>query len=323
MRRSRSRCRASSSPHAAWSPWRARSIRPCVSTRRIGRGFGDSSMVVIIITQLQSRTGWGQGPEVFPLGISLDVSSAGSPRAEWRPPSDRPVATRPGYQTARIESRPRKDPPDVSTILAIDPPIRPEAARGRRLRRPVRLPRPRQRRAERDPLPRQLRRLGHGRRRHRLDHRQPARQARRRGRRRPEEHRVDQEAIPRREGLPGLARAARQGEAPRLGQRLDPGPHARPDHHAGAAARAATSTPRSRSRRRSTRPGRSTRVAREKKLVTQMGIQIHSHEIHRTIVATIQAGAIGKVKEVHSWSGKHWGDTQAPARPQGPGPGRA
>ena len=51
-----------------------------------------------------------------------------------------------------------------------------------------------------------------------------------------------------------------------------------------------------------------TRVAREKKLVTQMGIQIHSHEVHRTIVATIQAGTIGKVKEVHSWSGKHWGD---------------
>jgi predicted dehydrogenase len=52
------------------------------------------------------------------------------------------------------------------------------------------------------------------------------------------------------------------------------------------------------------------RVAREKSLVTQMGIQIHSHEVHRTIVATIQAGTIGKVKEVHSWSGKHWGDNQ-------------
>jgi predicted dehydrogenase len=51
-----------------------------------------------------------------------------------------------------------------------------------------------------------------------------------------------------------------------------------------------------------------TRLAVEKKLVTQMGIQIHSHEIHRTIVATIQAGTIGKVKEVHSWSGKRWGD---------------
>jgi predicted dehydrogenase len=50
------------------------------------------------------------------------------------------------------------------------------------------------------------------------------------------------------------------------------------------------------------------RTAREQKLVTQMGIQIHSHEIHRQITKTIQAGMIGKVKEVHSWSGKHWGD---------------
>src|SRR5690242_6260111 len=50
------------------------------------------------------------------------------------------------------------------------------------------------------------------------------------------------------------------------------------------------------------------RVAQEKKVVTQMGIQIHSHAVHRSIVATIRAGAIGKVKEVHSWSGKHWGD---------------
>lgn len=58
-----------------------------------------------------------------------------------------------------------------------------------------------------------------------------------------------------------------------------------------------------------------TRVAREKKLVTQMGIQIHSHEVHRTVVATIQDGAIGKVKEVHSWSGKQWGD-------RNPRPGR-
>ncbi|HWG44566.1 MAG TPA: Gfo/Idh/MocA family oxidoreductase [Gemmataceae bacterium] len=49
-------------------------------------------------------------------------------------------------------------------------------------------------------------------------------------------------------------------------------------------------------------------VAGEKKLVTQMGIQIHSHPVHRQVVATIQAGAIGKVKEVHSWSGKGWGD---------------
>lgn len=51
-----------------------------------------------------------------------------------------------------------------------------------------------------------------------------------------------------------------------------------------------------------------TKVAADKKLVTQMGIQIHSSGEHRTVVAIIQSGAIGKVKEVHSWSGKTWGD---------------
>jgi len=51
-----------------------------------------------------------------------------------------------------------------------------------------------------------------------------------------------------------------------------------------------------------------TRVARERRVVSQMGIQIHSHQVHRTVVATIQAGAIGRVREVHSWSGKQWGD---------------
>ena len=54
-----------------------------------------------------------------------------------------------------------------------------------------------------------------------------------------------------------------------------------------------------------------TRVARERKLVSQMGIQIHSHAVHRTVVAAIQAGAIGKVREVHSWSDKTWGDRAA------------
>lgn len=50
------------------------------------------------------------------------------------------------------------------------------------------------------------------------------------------------------------------------------------------------------------------KTAAEKKLISQMGIQIHSAAEHRTVVATIQSGAIGKVKEVHSWSGKGWGD---------------
>ncbi len=56
-------------------------------------------------------------------------------------------------------------------------------------------------------------------------------------------------------------------------------------------------------------------VAKEKGVVSQMGIQIHSHPVHRQVVATIQSGAIGKVKEVHSWSGKQWGD-------RSPRPGR-
>jgi len=50
------------------------------------------------------------------------------------------------------------------------------------------------------------------------------------------------------------------------------------------------------------------KAARDKKVVSQMGIQVHSAAEHRTIVAIIQSGAIGKVKEVHSWSGKQWGD---------------
>ncbi|MGB8167985.1 MAG: Gfo/Idh/MocA family oxidoreductase [Chthoniobacteraceae bacterium] len=50
-------------------------------------------------------------------------------------------------------------------------------------------------------------------------------------------------------------------------------------------------------------------VAAEKKLVTQMGIQIHSNTEYRTAVKLVQDGAIGKVKEVHTWSSKAWGDT--------------
>jgi predicted dehydrogenase len=55
-----------------------------------------------------------------------------------------------------------------------------------------------------------------------------------------------------------------------------------------------------------------TRFAREKRLVTQMGIQIHSQKVYRQAVALVQSGAIGKVKEVHTWSNKKWGDKGAP-----------
>jgi predicted dehydrogenase len=53
---------------------------------------------------------------------------------------------------------------------------------------------------------------------------------------------------------------------------------------------------------------RLTEVAREKKLVTQMGIQIHSSREYKTAVQLVHNGAIGGVKEVHTWSDKKWGD---------------
>jgi predicted dehydrogenase len=55
-----------------------------------------------------------------------------------------------------------------------------------------------------------------------------------------------------------------------------------------------------------------TRFAREKRLVTQMGIQIHSQNVYRQAVALVHGGAIGKVREVHTWSSKKWGDVGAP-----------
>ena len=54
-----------------------------------------------------------------------------------------------------------------------------------------------------------------------------------------------------------------------------------------------------------------TLVARAKKLVTQMGIQVHSSTEYQLAVRLIQDLAIGKVKEVHTWSSKKWGDPGA------------
>lgn len=47
-------------------------------------------------------------------------------------------------------------------------------------------------------------------------------------------------------------------------------------------------------------------VAAKKKLVTQMGTQIHSHEAYRTAAHLLREGAIGKVKEAHLWVGRVW-----------------
>ena len=65
---------------------------------------------------------------------------------------------------------------------------------------------------------------------------------------------------------------------------------------------------------------RLTETARKKKLVTQMGIQIHSSLQYRLAVRLIQEGAIGKVKEVHTWSNKKWGDKAPMPAPGDPVP---
>jgi predicted dehydrogenase len=52
-----------------------------------------------------------------------------------------------------------------------------------------------------------------------------------------------------------------------------------------------------------------TEFARWKGVVTQMGIQIHSSSFYRMAALLVQAGAVGRIKEVHSWVGSCWGDT--------------
>ncbi|MCP9236221.1 Gfo/Idh/MocA family oxidoreductase [Lewinella sp. JB7] len=49
------------------------------------------------------------------------------------------------------------------------------------------------------------------------------------------------------------------------------------------------------------------RVARERRLVTQMGIQVHSFYDYRMATQLIQSGIIGKVHTVRAWSPKNWG----------------
>jgi predicted dehydrogenase len=56
---------------------------------------------------------------------------------------------------------------------------------------------------------------------------------------------------------------------------------------------------------------RMTELAKDKKIVTQMGIQIHSTVYYRMAAQVIQDGAIGKIKDVHTWSSKTWGDPTA------------
>ena len=48
-------------------------------------------------------------------------------------------------------------------------------------------------------------------------------------------------------------------------------------------------------------------MAKERKLVTQMGIQVHSFYDYKLATLLIQSGIIGKVKTVRAWSPKNWG----------------
>ena len=56
-------------------------------------------------------------------------------------------------------------------------------------------------------------------------------------------------------------------------------------------------------------------AAAAKKVVTQMGTQIHAGDNYRRVVEIIQAGTLGDVTEVHVWVGKGWG-----GRPQDKSP---
>mgnify|MGYP000937776918 CR=1 FL=1 len=49
------------------------------------------------------------------------------------------------------------------------------------------------------------------------------------------------------------------------------------------------------------------KMAEDKKLVTQMGIQVHSFYDYKLATLLIQSGIIGKVSTVHAWSPKNWG----------------
>ena len=60
-------------------------------------------------------------------------------------------------------------------------------------------------------------------------------------------------------------------------------------------------------------------AAKKARVVTQMGIQIHSNIEYRMATQLIQAGAIGRIKEVHSWSDLP-GWPQGGERPQGSSP---
>ena len=53
-------------------------------------------------------------------------------------------------------------------------------------------------------------------------------------------------------------------------------------------------------------------AAASAKTATQMGTQIHAGDNYRRVVEVIQSGAIGPVREVHTWAGRAWGGGDRP-----------
>ena len=62
------------------------------------------------------------------------------------------------------------------------------------------------------------------------------------------------------------------------------------------------------------------KLAKDKKLITQMGIQVHSFYDYKLATLLIQSGIIGKVKTVRAWSPKNWGFDGLPPKGSDPVP---
>lgn len=62
-----------------------------------------------------------------------------------------------------------------------------------------------------------------------------------------------------------------------------------------------------------------TELARKKKLVTQLGTQIHAGANYRRVVELVRSGVVGDIKEVHVWVGSSYGSAKPP-RPGTPPP---
>jgi predicted dehydrogenase len=53
-------------------------------------------------------------------------------------------------------------------------------------------------------------------------------------------------------------------------------------------------------------------AAKQAGVATQMGTQIHAESNYRRVVELIQSGAIGPIREVHTWAGRSWGGGDRP-----------